>query len=124
MPLQKQLSLRKPVSVKGFVPGGLLIGLGERCESALTRMASMGGKREPFCSRAKAYRLPTMTVIAAVNPLVAALKSRDDNFAGFSLRWEQDERGKPVRRIALGKLVGDGSLAEGSLGTSFHIFSL
>lgn len=60
-----------------------------------------------------------MTVIAAVNLLMAALKSRDDNFTWVSLRWERDERGKPVQRIALGRLAGEGLLAECSVGTSF-----
>lgn len=65
-----------------------------------------------------------MTVIAAVNPLVAALESRDDNFTWVCLQREQGERGKSAWRIPLGKLAGEGSLAECSLGTSFHVFSL
>lgn len=104
---------------EGFCSGTIARWLGGVLQTVCTHTASMGGKREPFCSWAKAYRLPTMTVIAAVNLLVAALKSRDDNFTWVSLRRERDERGKPVQRIALGKLAGEGLLAECSVGTSF-----
>ena len=91
MQLQKQLlSLRKPVSaasarVKGFALGGFLVGLEERCKQSLPARHRREGSESRFCSWPKAYRFSTMTVIAAVNPLVAALESRDDNFTWVSL---------------------------------------